>query len=352
MSRTGTAAIILALPLLLSLPLPPLLLPSLSLLTLPLPAPLGAEELLPPQQGSFRDARGAIFRRIFQRQPGNPKSSGRSGISKSSSGPQIPAINPRCPENRIRRGELRLGLNPSYKPLYLPNGSPDLPGIDVEIARELSCALQVSFAIVAASPDGLLHAISQGRIDLALGGISSSLRRARAVHFSNPYIITTAAGLLTRSSLPPVSQSEDFPRREYRSIADLGRLAPLKIGVIEGTANQMLVEREPQFRIHGSPSVFREPASSIQALLERRIDLFITDGIYIQALILEQPQLLNDLIALTAIYREEHLSMAVPQGDPEFLSYINFFIKELKRTGRLQSIIDSYLKSDLWTSQK
>ncbi len=292
------------------------------------------ESRLLPGALPFTGIKGAQLKKILRRRP------------------QDTMKNPRCPEIERWFGQLLLGLNPQYQPLYIPKGLPDFPGIDVEIAQELSCALQVSYRWIAAPPTALLAAVHRGEIDLALGGISSNLKRARFVHFSDPYIITTAAGLLARSSLPPVSKSEDFPRREYRSIADLTTLAPLRIGIVKNTTNQALVQQRAEFQAHGKPFIFNEPVGLLQALLERRIDILITDGLYVQALLLKQPQLLNDFIPLTKVYREEHLSIALPQGDAEFLGQINFFIKEIKRTGVLKNIMDKYLKSDRWIPAK
>ena len=48
------------------------------------------------------------------------------------------------------------------------------------------------------------------------------------------------------------------------------------------------------------------------------------------------------------IYREEHISMALPPGDMEYLYYINFFVKEIRRTGHLQRILHRYFDSDAW----
>jgi ABC-type amino acid transport substrate-binding protein len=40
--------------------------------------------------------------------------------------------------------------------------------------------------------------------------------------------------------------------------------------------------------------------------------------------------------------------MAIPPGDPELWNYLNFFIKEMIRTGRMQTIINKYFQSGAW----
>jgi polar amino acid transport system substrate-binding protein len=70
--------------------------------------------------------------------------------------------------------------------------------------------------------------------------------------------------------------------------------------------------------------------------------------VYLRALLLKRPELMNRFLPLLDKYLEDHISMAIPPGDPELWNYLNFFIKEMIRTGRMQTIINKYFQSGAW----
>ena len=261
----------------------------------------------------------------------------------------FPAVGPQL-ARILERGVIRIGLQRNYKPFHLE--STEYPGIDVEIAKALaqSLGVQVEYhygdvaqliAMVNAEPG------SGASIDIALGGISSGLVRARYVVFSDPYMITTPAALLNRQMLPPESGTEDFPRRKIESLADLRFLPRLTIGVKAGTVNERLLRSDAIFEKH-TVQPFADREELLQALIDGDVDALVADEVRIRAIVIQNRQLLSRFSTLTNVYREEHISMALHPGDPAFLNYVNFFIKELHRTGKLSRLREVYLENGEW----
>lgn len=247
----------------------------------------------------------------------------------------------------LDRKVLLVGMQRDYQPFHVEHAREGYPGIDVELARLLAGSLGVEMKPVYLPLEELLRAVDEGRLDLSLGGISSNLTRARYVNFSNPYIITSSSALLARRVLPPESEGVDFPKRNFESLADLRYLGVLNLGVKADTTNERLLRSDPEFERH-KIIVFPDHNSQLDALQNGKIDALVADGIYLKALLLRRSDLLNRFLPLMKTYRQEHISMALPPGDMEYLYYINFFIKEIRRTGHLHRILNRYFDSNAW----
>lgn len=246
------------------------------------------------------------------------------------------------------KGVIRIGLQEDYQPFHIKNPKSGFPGIDVEIGRIIADQLKVKAEFVFMPLPELLKAANAGQIDLSLGGISSNMERARLVNFSEPYMIMSPSGLLSRRVLPPDSGSVDYyPPERFEGLADLVKLNNLKIGVKSQTTNAAILASDPAFQKH-TIIQFDTRKEAFDSLLAYEIDVLAGDDVYLRSQILRYPQLKTNYIPLFKTYREEHVSAIIPPGDAEYWNYINFLIKEMKRTGIIQEIVSRYLNSSQW----
>lgn len=254
--------------------------------------------------------------------------------------------------NRIlKRGVLIVGMQRDYQPFHIEKGVKGYPGIDVEIARLLGRTLGVKVEFRFLPLSELLKQVSEGKLDLSLGGISGSLDRFRAVDFSTPYLIVTPAALLNRNSLPPQSEAIDFTQRVFETLGDLKHFGKLVIGVKKATTNEKILRSNEDFRLHQIVT-FADRDQLLEALLEGKIDVLVGDDIYINSLLHKHKHLINRFIALTKPYRKEQICIVLPRGDAEYSRFIDFFVKEIKRSGRMEQIENRYLKGDHWIKRE
>lgn len=240
-----------------------------------------------------------------------------------------------------KSGVLKIGMQKDYFPFHvsLPQGGNQ--GIDVKISELLADALGVRVQFEYMELHELLAAVSEGKIDISLGGISSSLERARIVSFSAPYIITTPGGLLAKTALPHESESIEFSKKQFRGLGDIKELGRLNVGVMKDTINEKILLEDPEFKRHKIIS-FTNRKKLIESLQAGKIDLLVGDGISIQSL-LKNNNISSSFIPLLDIYREEHICIVIPHGDPELESYINFFINKIITEGKMKAILNHYL---------
>ncbi|MBG0779896.1 MAG: transporter substrate-binding domain-containing protein, partial [Desulfotignum balticum] len=56
-------------------------------------------------------------------------------------------------------------------------------------------------------------------------------------------------------------------------------------------------------------------------------------------------------IALSEPFTFEPLAMAIKKGDPDFLNFLNNFIRQYQNDGRWQQAYDKWIKSNDWQSE-
>ncbi|MEQ8350132.1 MAG: transporter substrate-binding domain-containing protein [Leptospiraceae bacterium] len=244
------------------------------------------------------------------------------------------------------RGTLRIGLQKNVAPFHIP-GNSEFPGLDVEIGLSIASHMGLKPEFKFGNLDELISMAARGEIDIALGGVSSDLKRGLTVNFSDPYLKTTPAALLNRKALPPETGSVDFPKKKFESLLDLRYAGALKIGVKEGTTNEEILNQDPEFSVH-SIQPFPDNKSGMEALENGDIDAFVADGIFIKAQTIMRKGLLSRFVPLHSVYREEHLSLVLPPGHSEYWLYMNFLLKEMHRTGEMKKIYDRYYSNSEW----
>ncbi|MBU42658.1 MAG: hypothetical protein CMN76_05525 [Spirochaetaceae bacterium] len=244
------------------------------------------------------------------------------------------------------RGTIRIGMQKNVMPFHIP-GNSEYPGLDVEVGTAIARHMGLEPNFVFGNIEELMRMAAAGEIDLALGGVSSDLSRSLTLNFTDPYLKTTPAALLNRKSLPPETGSIDFPQRKFESLLDLRYAGSLKISVKEGTTNEEILKTDPEFSMH-TIRPFPSNEAALEALEKGDVDAFVADGIFIKAQTIVRKQLLSRFVPLHSVYREEHLSILLPPGHPEYWMYMNFVLKEMHRTGEIKGIYDRYFSNSEW----
>ncbi|MBL8022068.1 MAG: amino acid ABC transporter substrate-binding protein [Leptospirales bacterium] len=244
----------------------------------------------------------------------------------------------------LEKKKIRIGMQKDYHPFHFANPAPDRPGIDVEIVQSLARELNVETEITYGDIPELMRMIQRNELDMALGGISASLPRAKYVAFTDPYLISSMAALVAIKSTTSESQSLDFRRQKLRGLSDLQNLPGLLLGVRENTTTEEVLRgsRFSQFRV----KTYLTHEALMNGLMSGEIDAMVGDQIHIAYLIAQRPDLLNKFLPLLKPYGQDHLCIMFAQGDAEFANYLNFFIKEMTRSGALDAIRQKYAGSD------
>ena len=113
----------------------------------------------------------------------------------------------------LQRGVLRVGTTGDYPPFTkLDRTSGDYAGFDIDLARSLGGALGVRVEFEPTSWPTLAGDFQAGKFDVAMGGISITLERAKLGFFTAPYL---------REGKTPIARCADASK--FATLADIDR---------------------------------------------------------------------------------------------------------------------------------
>ncbi len=246
----------------------------------------------------------------------------------------------------LSKKELVVGVNRVYEPFYIQDPKDGFPGFDMELAKLYADYLGVALKIKPLKTfRQFSDEIAVGTIDIAMAGMSTDLSRGKTVTFSDPYLLTTPAGLVNKRSLPPEPEGSIVTTRTFKSLEDLAVLNALSFSVRSNTTNHnYLLRRFGKNQIYS----YLSDSIAIDALTKGNVICYVADSLYILSLLQKQPSLKASYVALVNPVMDEYISAALPLNDLVFADNFNFFIKELKRTGVIEGLRSKYFLGSGW----
>ena len=163
----------------------------------------------------------------------------------------------------VERGALRIGTTGDYKPFtWRDPATGRFEGFDIDQAQALATALGVKAEFVQTSWPTLADDFAREKFDIAMGGVSITLDRARKGYFSSPYL---------REGKTPIARCAD--RDRYSELSDIDR-PEVRVVVNPGGTN----ERFARARLKTAPiRVFADNRAIFEEIAEGRADVMMTD---------------------------------------------------------------------------
>ena len=244
-----------------------------------------------------------------------PAAAAATGSSASSYGTQLTSIR--------NSGEVRVGMQVGYKPFEFKNEKGEIIGFDIDIAKELAKALGAELIIKEYKWEDLTKNLGS-EINLIISGMSRTLDRAFYVNFSNPYF---------QSGQLVIVNEKNTNIKEPDELNVKGK----KIIAVGGTTGEELANKKfPKAKII---SVLNEQEAT-EKLSSGQGDAFLFDKPFIEYLGFSYPQ----MKILSSQLSQENYCFAIPKGDLDFLLWLNYFIDELKISGRYKEIFNKWFK--------
>jgi len=196
-----------------------------------------------------------------------------------------------------------------------------IEGIDADLSKELAKELGAELEIVESSFGTFIADLQANKCDIGMFGVGASLKRAQAVEFSKPYLITNIYGVTRKGGA--IKTWADIDKKGIKAAVSLG-------SYIEPFMKNYLKNAE---LISVAPPNTREAE-----LVANHVDVIMTD--YPTAI-----KVTDEFDWAEAILPNEKLavtpySYVVAQGDQVWLNYINLFVDTIKLDGRLKFFAD------------
>jgi cyclohexadienyl dehydratase len=249
----------------------------------------------------------------------------------------------------LERGVLRVGTSGDYKPFSyvvpkteaekgrlakreqtsrLANKTEDqvLIGYDIDAAKKLAEDLGVKLEFIPFEWRNLIAGLVADKYDIAMSGITIRLERAKAVAFTEPYILIGSS---------PLVRKEDA--RKFRSWQDVDRPG-VRLVVTLGTSNDQIVTK--RFK-RADVRRITAPASTVAELLAGRADATITDNIAAVMQAQDNPELYA--VNPRHPFEKDFFGYPVQHGDQVWLNFLNTWVKLNAQDGFFEELEQKWI---------
>ncbi len=221
-----------------------------------------------------------------------------------------------------QEGKLIWATNAAFEPYEYMEGD-TVVGIDAEIADAIASRLGLEAQVENMEFDAIIPAVTSGKADIGIAGMTVSEERLLNVNFSDPYVEAGQAIIVKEDS-------------DIQSVEDLNGKV---IGVQRGTTGDEYVSDEANGVGAASIERYSNGPDAVQSLLTDKIDAVVIDNEPAKKLVENS----EGLVKLDENLTSEQYAIAVAKDNTELLDAINEALNEMQENGELQAILDKYL---------
>ena len=254
--------------------------------------------------------------------------------ASAASGASIELAKESTLENVLQRGELRVGFEAGYMPFEMTDKKGDFVGFDIDMAKEMAKAMGVKFVPVNTAWDGIIPALLTNKFDIIMSGMTVTQERNLKINFADPYIIVGQTILLNKKHEGKVESYKDLNNPKFIVTSKLG------------TTGEQAVKRMIPKCTYKS---FETETEAALEVVNGKADAFVYDLPYCVVFMAQQGA--GNLIFIDTPFTFEPLAWAVNKGDPDFLNFLNNFLRQVKNDGRYDRIYNKWIKSTDWIKQ-
>ena len=235
-------------------------------------------------------------------------------------------------EQVMQRGVLKVGFS-TFVPWAMKDKNGDFVGFEIDVARRLADDMGVKVQFVPTKWDGIIPALLSGKFDIIIGGMGITPSRNLKVNFSSPYEFTGMSVVASRQAAPGKSSLADFNSPGVTVAVRLGTTA-------EKAAKNFL----PKAQLRQ----FSDEAASIQELLNGKAQCLVASNPLPRNLAAKYPDQLY--LPMQEDFTREPIGFAVRKGDPDFLNYLNNWIRVANAEGWLDARFTYWFNGEEWKS--
>lgn len=253
-------------------------------------------------------------------------------------------------EGILKRGKLRVGLEVGYMPFEMldkrgglrqrtvrhggvRHGGQQLNiiGFDIDMGIEMAKALGVQFVPVDTLWPSIIPALSLGRFDMIMGGMSVTEERKQTVDFADPFMTVGQTVLLNKKHRGKVTS--------YKDLNDPKFVVTSKPGT---TGEEAVMKLIPNCTY----KPFGTETACATEVLNGNADAFVYDLPF--NAVFTAMHGTEELVFLDKPFTNEPIAWAIRKDDPDFLNWLNNFLKEIKADGRFEKLYDKWFRNTDW----
>ena len=216
-----------------------------------------------------------------------------------------------------RRGTLRVGVS-TFVPWAMTSKSGELIGFEIDLAKQLAEDLGVTAEFVPAAYPNLLDDLLADRFDIVVSGMAITPARALVANFSIPVGESYVRLVASREKAAGIRTAAGFDRPE------------VTIGVRAGAIGEQVAKSAfPKAKIQP----FEDVDAALDAILTGKVTAFVAKSPAPELLLAKAGSRL--FLPLADPLAKSREAFVVRKGDPDFLSFLDTWIRYHEDTGWL-----------------
>ena len=224
-------------------------------------------------------------------------------------------------ETILKRGELLVGLEAGYQPFEMQDEKGNIVGFDVDMAYEMGKAIfgeggEKKVKLVNTAWEGIIPALMTGKFDIIMSGMTILQSRNLKVNFCEPYYYIGQCLLINKKNAGKY--------KSYKDLNKKGVIVTSKLGVTGAfTAEKLMPKAELR--------LFKTEAEGALQVANGVADAFIYDEPQVRVFAAKYK---DTTVGLFDPITYEPLAWAINKGDPDFMNWLNNFLRQVRGDGR------------------
>ena len=224
-------------------------------------------------------------------------------------------------EEILKRGKLLVGLEAGYQPFEMQDEKGNIVGFDVDMAYELGKAIfgkggEKKVEIINTAWEGIIPSLMTRKFDIIMAGMTVLQSRNLKINFCEPYYYIGQSLLINKKD-----------KGKYKSYKDLnkkGVIVTSKLGVTGAFTAEKLLPK-------ATLRLFKTEAEGALQVANGLADAYIYDEPQVRVFAAKYK---DTTIGLFTPLTYEPLAWAIRKGDPDFLNFLNNFLRQVRGDGR------------------
>jgi len=237
-------------------------------------------------------------------------------------------------ESILKRGQLRVGFESGYVPFEMTDKKGNFIGFDMDYAQRMAKEMGVKFVPVNTAWDGIIPALMTDKFDIIMGGMTITQERNLKINFADPYIVVGQTILLNKKHEDTV--------KDYRDLNDPKYIVTSRLGT---TGEQAIKKYIPR----ATYKAFESEAEAGLEVINGKADALVYDLPFCGFLYGSQGQ--GKTVFLDQPFTFEPLAWAINKGDPDFLNWLNNFLRQTKGDGFYEQLFKKWIIGTDWKKE-
>lgn len=223
--------------------------------------------------------------------------------------------------------KLVMGTNAAFPPFEYTTSQGlvgEFDGIDVAISKEIADSIGKTLEVADMEFDGLIAAVSTGKVDMVAAGMTATEERAQSVDFSDTYYVASQV-IVVAPDNTDITKAEDLKNNK-------------KVGVVLGYTGDGIVTDDLEIAEDKITRANRG-LDVVQDVKNGKLDAVVIDSATGKALADKNGlKIIEDKEA----FESEEYAIAVKKGNKELLNSINAKLNEMKSNGTIEKLAMEY----------